>query len=179
MDMEMKKDKSHSGYEDRHLEAIEDLVVQIDHIAIAVEDLDAAIGWYQRALGFSVVGRRITQGDRTSMISAVLKCGSAVVVLVQGTTPDSQVVRFIEHFGPGVQHLAFQVSDMEAALQRVKAAGATLDVGLIKGNGIQQAFLQRTPDSGVRVEIIERQGGEFTDRTVEHLYREMETKMLY
>jgi methylmalonyl-CoA/ethylmalonyl-CoA epimerase len=177
--MDMNKEKFNSEYEDRSLEAIEDLIVELDHIAIAVEDLDAAIGWYQRTLGFNVVDRRITQGDHTSMISAVLKCGSAVVVLVQGTTPDSQVSRFIEHFGPGVQHLAFQVSDMDAALQRVEAAGATLDVGLIKGDGIQQAFLQRTPDSGVRVEIIERRGGEFSDRTVEHLYREMENKMLY
>ena len=79
-----------------------DLVIEIDHVAIAVEDLEVAIRWYSRGLGLSVVERRTTKGERTSMKSAVLKAGRTIIVLIQGVEPDSQVARFIEHFGPGV-----------------------------------------------------------------------------
>src|SRR5437868_4854335 len=87
--------------------ALSDMVIEIDHVAIAVVDLEAAIRWYSNGLGLSVLERRTTTGDHTSMKSAVLKAGRSIVVLIQGVEPDSQVCRFIEEFGPGVQHVAF------------------------------------------------------------------------
>lgn len=154
-------------------------ILDLDHIAIAVTDLEQAVAWYSDVLGFSVLERRRTQGASTSMISAVVRAGSAIVVLVQGVEPDSQVTRFIDRFGPGVQHIAFAVKDLDAAMARVEAAGGRSDTGVLAEVGIRQAFLRRDPGSGVRVELIERRGGEFSDASVERLFRSMEADGLY
>ena len=154
-------------------------IVGIDHIAIAVEDLDEAVDWYVTKLGFQLQQTRVTRGESTAMISAVLFAGSAVVVLVQGTEPASQVSRFIEKFGPGVQHFAFTVRDMDEAMQRVTAAGGGADTELIVSPGLKQVFLRRDVGSGVRVELIERGGGDFSDESVENLFRDFEARDLY
>jgi methylmalonyl-CoA/ethylmalonyl-CoA epimerase len=153
-------------------------VIGIDHIAIAVADLDEGIRWYVQNLGFRVVEKRVTYGESTSMLSAVLKAGSVTLVLVQGTCPRSQVSRFLQRFGPGVQHFALEVTDLESALVTVKGAGGASDTTLIQGSGIRQVFLRRDPGSGARVELIERRGGNFTDASVAQLFREFEAKEL-
>jgi methylmalonyl-CoA epimerase len=150
----------------------------IDHIAIAVEDLEEGVRWYRDCLGFKEVERRSTTGERTGMISAVVVSGPTCVVLIQGTTPESQVSRFIEQFGPGVQHIAFAVDDMDRALAGLAQGGATRDIPVIEGNGIRQVFLRRDPGSGVRVELVERSGGTFSDDTVGQLFREFEARDL-
>jgi 4-hydroxyphenylpyruvate dioxygenase-like putative hemolysin len=161
------------------IEGLQDCITGIDHIAVAVIDLPEAIDWYTTKLGFHLVEERETRGERTSMLSAVVTAGTAVVVLIQGTTPESQVSRFIEHFGAGVQHVAFGVSDMDQAVDRLITAGAALDTPLIEDVGIRQAFLRRDPGSGVRVELIERTGGTFSDDTVRQLFRAFEADDLY
>jgi methylmalonyl-CoA/ethylmalonyl-CoA epimerase len=161
------------------LDGIRDCITGIDHVAIAVERLEDAIDWYTQKLGFRMIERRITHGKRTSMLSAVLTAGGAVVVLIQGTSPDSQVSRFIEEFGTGVQHVAFSVTDLDVAMERVSSAGGALDTPMIVDDGIRQAFLRRDSGSGVRVELIERRGGDFSDGSVEELFRAFEYKGLY
>jgi methylmalonyl-CoA/ethylmalonyl-CoA epimerase len=163
----------------RLVEGLEDCITGIDHLAIAVPDLAQAIDWYVQKLGFHLVEERETRGERTGMLSAVVTAGSAVVVLIQGTTADSQVSRFIEKFGPGVQHIAFGVRDMDAALSRLEARGGVCDTPLITDTGIRQAFLRRDPGSGVRVELIERTGGSFSDETVTKLFLAFEANDLY
>jgi methylmalonyl-CoA/ethylmalonyl-CoA epimerase len=149
-----------------------DFSMSIDHVAIAVVDLQQAIRWYQDNLGFQLIQQRLTQGSSTANFSAVMKSGTAVVVLIQGTTPQSQVSRFIDEFGSGVQHLALSVSNLETALERL-SSGAP-DIEPLEGDGIRQVFLRRDPGSGVRVELIERKGGNFNDRSVENLFRAFE-----
>jgi len=151
----------------------------VDHVAIAVPDLEAAIDWYTGKLGFRVVERRITRGKRTAMLSAVVIAAGVVVVLIQGTEPESQVSRFVTAFGPGVQHIAFGVEDLEHAMSRAIAAGAVADTPVIGDEGIRQVFLKRDSASGVRVELIERKGGEFTDKSVDRLFRAFEDNDLY
>src|SRR4051794_9544100 len=124
-----------------------DSCVSIDHVAVAVNDLEEAIEWYSSNLGFQCVERRSTRGAQTEMLSAVMKAGSAVVVLVQGVGPDSQVSRFVERFGPGVQHLALQVTNLDVAIKHFTSAAAEIDV--IEEDGIRQVFLRRDPGSGV------------------------------
>src|SRR5271165_1500136 len=114
----------------------------IDHVAIAVTDLDEAVRWYCENLGFVEVERRLTQGNTTAMMSAVMKSGAAVVVLLQGTSPDSQVSKFVEKFGPGVQHLAFSVTNLDSALERLQQRGAAADIDIVEGVGIRQVFLR-------------------------------------
>ena len=155
------------------------LITGIDHIAIAVSDLEKSINWYQNALGFQLSGRRTTRGEKTSMNSAVLTCGSAVVVLVQGCEPDSQVSRFIEQMGPGACHVAFAVSNLDEAIRRIEATGGATDTPKVEDTGIRQVFLRRDPESGVRIELIERSGGGFSDKSVEQLFRAFEAKDLF
>jgi methylmalonyl-CoA/ethylmalonyl-CoA epimerase len=150
----------------------------LDHIAVAVEDLEEGIRWYRDNLGFAEIERRTTRGEHTEMISAVMVKGSVCIVLIQGTTPASQVSRFIEEFGPGVQHIALAVDDIDAALENMKTAGGTADIPVIEGEGIRQVFLRRDPGSGVRVELIERNGGNFGDDTVQQLFRAFEERDL-
>jgi methylmalonyl-CoA/ethylmalonyl-CoA epimerase len=156
-----------------------DCIIGIDHIAVAVPNLVEAVTWYTRTLGFRLVEERRTHGVSTSMVSAVLVAGSAVVVLVQGGCPKSQVSRFIEHFGPGVQHVAFATRDMDAALARLHAAGGKADTSIIEDVGIRQVFLHRDHRSSVRAELIERRGGTFSDHSVQQLFRTFEANDLY
>jgi methylmalonyl-CoA epimerase len=158
---------------------LHDCIRGVDHVAIAVVDLDESIDWYTQKLGFKCLERRATHGQRTSMVSAVLAAGSAHIVLVQGTSPESQVSQFITHFGPGVQHLALAVKDLDQAMDRVTQAGGSADTPPISDEGIRQVFLRRDPGSGVRIELIERRGGVFTDKSVEELFRTFETHGLY
>ncbi|MBI5005777.1 MAG: VOC family protein [Nitrosomonadales bacterium] len=156
-----------------------DMVLGIDHVAIAVADIDAAIAHYSTALGFTLLECSRVSGDHSGMVYAVLKSGSATVVLVQGTSPESQVSKFIAAFGTGMHHIAFAVSDLEAALDKVHQAGGKADTPVISDDGIRQAFLQRDTASGVRIELIERSGAPFSEKNVEGLFRALEAKDLY
>jgi methylmalonyl-CoA/ethylmalonyl-CoA epimerase len=161
------------------VQRLQDSIISIDHVAIAVVDLANAVRWYTERLGFQCVERRTTHGNHSGMKSAVLVAGNAVVVLLEGTTPQSQISRFIEKFGAGVQHVAFCVSDLTVALERVLAEGGHAATAVIEDDGIRQIFLHRDGLSGVRLELIERKGGNFSDRTVDRLFREFESKDLY
>ena len=165
------------GAEGTTLTALGDLVLNIDHIAIAVEDLPAAVSWYEK-LGFVEQERRVTEGEHTAMISAVMKVGKVILVLLQGTSPQSQVSRFVEHFGAGVQHIALEVSDLDQAVERVYAAGGEVEARTLD-EGIRQVFLRRDPGSGVRIELIERRGGDFTEASIRQLFLAFEQRDLY
>lgn len=156
-----------------------DLVIGIDHVAIAVEDLDTSIAWYVSALGFSVAERNKMSGDHSGMLSAVMKSGGATIVLVQGTSPESQVSKFLAAFGTGMHHVAFAVTDLDEALDRITAAGGSADTPIISDDGIRQAFLQRDPATGVRVELVERHGASFSQQNIELLFKALEEKDLY
>lgn len=155
-------------------------VVRLDHIAIAVPDLSRAINWYTTQCGFRLLERRTTRGEHTGMISAVVAAGAAVIVLVQGTEPGSQVSRFVAARGSGVQHVALEVTGLDSLVgQQLAAAGVASDTSIIEGTGIRQVFLRRDDASGVRIELIERNGGEFSDDSVKRIFIELESKGLY
>lgn len=172
-------DESKLDSDGTHGLAMGSTIIGLDHVAIAVKDLPSAIDWYTGALGFSLLEQRVTRGAETGMVSAVLKAGKAIVVLVQGLEPASQVSRFVEHFGEGVQHIAFSVTDISAAIEQLTQAGAVAETGVLEDEGIRQTFLRRDPGSAVRVELIERRGGTFSDASVERLFRSMEARNIY
>lgn len=148
----------------------------IDHIAIAVKDLEASIAFYQDVLGFALHERRRTEGKVTAMISAVMKAGPVTVVLLEGTSPESQVSKYVEHYGPGVQHIAFGVEDLPAMAEDLKAAGLEFDTEVIASPGLRQIFSARDPGSGMMYEFIERMGGDFSDDSVKSLFEQLEKK---
>ncbi len=148
----------------------------IDHIAIAVRNLEESITFYTDVLGFELRERRKTEGKKTAMVSAVLKAGPITVVLLEGTSPESQVSKFIEHYGPGVQHLAVAVEDLPATAERLKQAGLSFDTSIIESPGLRQIFTTRDPGSGIMIELIERMGGDFSDQSVQNLFQQLEQK---
>jgi len=158
---------------------LSDLVLGIDHVAIAVVDIDVSIARYSSALGFSLMERSEVNGDHSGMVYAVLKSADATLVLVQGTSPESQVSKFIAAFGTGMHHIALAVTDLDEAIKRVSQAGGIADTPVFSDEGIRQAFLQRDPATGVRIELIERHGVPFSEKNVEQLFRAFEAQDLY
>lgn len=149
----------------------------VDHLAIAVDDLEAAVAFYRDRLGFQEAERRTTQGVKTGMESVVMKGGPLHVVLLKGTSPESQVSRYVEEYGPGVQHVAFRVTGLESVVADLRERGMAFDTGIIEGTGLKQAFSTRDPISGMMFEIIERTGEEgFQDQNVQKLFESLEQK---
>jgi len=151
----------------------------IDHVAIAVHDLEASIEFYSKVMGFQLHERRKTEGKNTAMISAVLKAGPVTVVLLQGTSTESQVSKFVEHFGAGVQHIAVGVENLPEMAEELKAAGMEFDTTVISSPGLRQIFSRRDEGSGMMFEFIERMGGDFTDQSVQQLFEQLEKKDAY
>jgi methylmalonyl-CoA epimerase len=151
----------------------------VDHVAIAVHDLEESIKFYTDVLGFELKERRRTEGRQTAMISAVLKAGPVTMVLLQGTSPESQVSRFIEHYGPGVQHVAIGVQNLPEMAEELKAAGMEFDTSVIQSPGLRQIFSARDSGSGMMFEFIERLGGDFSDQSVQQLFEQLEKKNAY
>ena len=148
----------------------------IDHVAIAVHDLEESIAFYTNVLGLELKERRRTEGKHTAMVSAVLKAGSITIVLLQGTSPDSQVSKFVEHYGAGVQHVAIAVEDLPKMAEDLKASGLEFDTNVIQSPGLRQIFSARDKGSGMMFEFIERMGGDFSDESVQSLFEQLEKK---
>lgn len=163
------------------LSALSQHAIGLDHIAVAVPDIEASIAWYRDVMGFEVLERRATDGTRTGMVSAVMKAGPITLVLVQGTSPESQVSRYVEHYGPGLQHMAIEVRDLPGLTDRLAASGMKFNTNIIQGTGIRQTFTMRDPSSGMMYELIERQeeDGHFTDESVADLFRQLEENDAY
>lgn len=148
----------------------------IDHIAIAVHDLETSIRFFTQVLGFEIKERRRTEGISTAMTSSVLIAGPLTFVLLQGTTPESQVSRFVEHYGAGVQHIAIAVSDLPELVSELTTAGMNFDTTIIESPGLRQIFSKRDPGSGTMLEIIERRGGDLSDAGVQQLFDQLEAQ---
>jgi len=96
----------------------------IDHVAIAVEDIDEALAMFKKTLGLEASHRDVIAGYGVEV--ATIRLGPTAIELVQGTTPDSPISKYIEKRGPGIHHIALEVDDVAAELARLKSAGADL-----------------------------------------------------
>jgi 4-hydroxyphenylpyruvate dioxygenase-like putative hemolysin len=153
---------------------------RVDHVAIAVRDLDEAIRLYTQVFGFALTKRREIQGKFSGMISAELDAGAFSIVLVQGTSPESQVCRYIEEYGPGVQHIAIAVEDLKAVAGALEASGAQFATGLIEGDGLLQLFSKRERNSGMMFEFIERRAVDgFQSQNIQQLFEQLEGNAAY
>lgn len=153
---------------------------KIDHIAIAVHDLELAIQFFVDVLGFELTGRRRIAGESTGMLSAELEHNDIKFVLLQGTEPASQVCRLIENFGPGIAHIALAVDDVESAADSLARQGMAFDTTIIAGAGLRQVFSSRDMNSGLSFEFIERSGEEgFLEENVQGLFSQLESRQAY
>lgn len=149
---------------------------RIDHIAIAVRDLDAAVEFFAEVLGFKLTRRLEVRGKRTGMISAEMEHNGIKFVLCQGTEEDSQVSRLVTRYGPGVAHIAMEVDDVGSAVSRLCEQGLRFDTSIIEGPGLTQAFSSRCGNSGLSFEFIAR-GSEqgFLESNVQQLFDQLES----
>jgi methylmalonyl-CoA/ethylmalonyl-CoA epimerase len=148
---------------------------RIDHIAFAVHDLEAAIEYFEKVIGFQLVRRLETRGKKTGMISAEMEHNGIKLVFCQGTEPDSQVSKLVSHFGPGVAHIALAVDDVSGTVENLKERGLGFDTSVIGGAGLTQAFSSRCSNSGLSFEFIARDGEEgFRDGNVQDLFDQLE-----
>jgi len=151
----------------------------IDHVAIAVPDLDEATEFYTQALGMVAEEEKLTQGTSSSMRSRVVRAGGIKFVLVQGTNPDSAVSKYIESFGPGVQHVALLVDDIEAVVADL-SEHIGFDTEIIRGPNLKQAFTHRDEPSGMVYELVERNEYDgFQDNNVQALWDALEQKQSF
>jgi methylmalonyl-CoA epimerase len=128
---------------------------RIDHIGIAVEDLDAALALYERDYAMTLVHRE-TVGEQ-GVEAALLDVGENHVELLAATGPDTPVGKFLAKKGPGMHHVAYQVDDIEATLAALKEAGMRL-IDETPRTGIRNsrvAFLHPATAGGLLTEIVQ------------------------
>ncbi|GAA0431851.1 VOC family protein [Massilia aurea] len=154
---------------------------KIDHIAIAVKDLDAAIKFFQNCLGFNLVRRRDIRGAVTGMVSAEMEHNNIKFVLCQGTEPESQVSRLIQQHGSGVAHIALAVENAEDSAHILQKHGLQFDTTVIRGPGLKQIFSRRDLNSGLSFEFIERDASqqEFLEENIQELFSQLEKSSAY
>ena len=153
----------------------------IDHIAIAVVDLEQALFLYENVFGFELIARRQIEGDFSGMKSAELSAGGFSIVLVQGTSPESQVCRYIAQYGPGVQHIAIAVNDVQAVTDTLKASGMNFATSVIRGEGLVQVFTRRDANCGMMFEFIERKSHPegFDPANIQQLFNQLEASNMF
>ncbi|MGH9286050.1 MAG: methylmalonyl-CoA epimerase [Acidimicrobiales bacterium] len=135
------------------------LLTLIDHVAVAVRDLEAAIAWYRSAFGAVVAHRERVEHDGVD--EALLSVAESFVQLLTPTRPDSPVARFLDRRGEGLHHVAYRVDDCAEALAAAAAAGARL-VDLVPrpgSRGTRVAFVHPASAFGTLVELVEVVGG--------------------
>ncbi len=131
------------------------LLTEIDHVAIAVRDLDAAIAWYAEVLGATVVHREVVESDGVD--EALLRVAESYVQLLTPTRDDSPVAKYLEQRGEGLHHVAYRVDDCAVALAAVKASGArVIDQTPRPGSrGTIVAFVHPKASFGTLIELVE------------------------
>ena len=130
-------------------------LTEIDHVAIAVRDLDGAIAWYQETFGATVDHREIVERDGVE--EALLKVAESYVQLLSPTRPDSTVAKYLDTKGEGIHHVGYRVADCAATLKAVTAAGArAIDAEPRPGSrGTTVAFLHPKTAFGTLIELVQ------------------------
>jgi methylmalonyl-CoA/ethylmalonyl-CoA epimerase len=139
------------------------LLLGIDHVGIAVPDLDDAIAFHTRVLGLRVVHREVNadQGVAEAMLAAEGEAaGTAQVQLIAPIDATSPIARFLERRGPGLQHVAYRVTDVDAAAAVLRPQGVRLLYDFAKQGtrGSRINFLHPSDAGGVLVELVELAG---------------------
>jgi methylmalonyl-CoA epimerase len=131
----------------------------LDHVAVAVRDLDAASRLYVGALGFELAGRESV--DEMKVEVAILTAGDFRLELLQPSGTDSSVARFLESRGEGIHHIALRVRGLAKILKELEDGGVTLidKVPRRGAGGSLVAFLHPRACHGTLIELCERIGG--------------------
>jgi methylmalonyl-CoA/ethylmalonyl-CoA epimerase len=131
------------------------MFARVDHVGVAVEDLDGALALYGDIFGMTVAHREVV--EQQGVEAVLLDVGENHVELLRPLGPDTPVGRFLASRGPGLHHVAYQVGDVQAALSRLREQGVALidaepRVGI---RGSRVAFVHPRATGGVLTEIVE------------------------
>ncbi len=131
--------------------------MNIDHIGVAVRSIDSTLEFYRDVLGIEPSHR--TEVDHEQVEVAVLPIGGGRIELLRSTSQDSVIDRFIQRHGEGLHHVAVQVDDLDAAVERLKRSGSRL-VGekiQIGAEGYRYMFVHPASTGGVLLELVQRE----------------------
>ncbi|MEC7923862.1 MAG: methylmalonyl-CoA epimerase [Actinomycetota bacterium] len=131
------------------------ILTEIDHVAIAVHDLEAAIRYYEQAFGAKVHHREIVERDGVE--EALIKVADSYIQLTTATRDDSPIAKFLETRGEGLHHIGYRVDDCKKALQAMIDAGARpIDENPRPGSrGTTVAFIHPKGSLGTLIELVE------------------------
>ncbi len=130
--------------------------LKVDHIGIAVKDLEQAKKFYTEVLGMTVMGEETVEQQKVKV--CFIPCGDSEVELLESTAPDGPIAKFIEKNGEGVQHIALRVDNIEAAIADLKEKGVRMiDEAPRYGAGAAKiAFVHPKATGGILLELSER-----------------------
>jgi methylmalonyl-CoA/ethylmalonyl-CoA epimerase len=133
----------------------EPLLTEIDHVAIAVPDLEEAIAYYRETFGATVDHREVVESDGVE--EALLKVADSYIQLLTPTRDDSPVAKYLEKKGPGLHHVGYRVMDCGVALQSVKDhGGQVIDQAPRPGSrGTTVAFVHPKGAFGTLIELVQ------------------------
>lgn len=128
----------------------------VDHIGIAVHSIDEALSFWQNTLGIECTG--VEEVAEQKVKTAFLPLGDTEIELLEATSDDSPVAKFIEKRGEGIHHLALRVDDLEAALAELKEKGMRLidETPRYGAGGARIAFVHPKATGGILLELSER-----------------------
>jgi methylmalonyl-CoA/ethylmalonyl-CoA epimerase len=131
------------------------LLTEIDHVAIAVNDLEAAIGYYRETFGCEVEHREVVERDGVE--EALLKVADSYVQLLTPTRDDSPVAKYLATKGEGIHHVGYRVADCAQALESVQAHGHRVidEVPRPGSRGTTVAFVHPKTAFGTLIELVQ------------------------
>ena len=129
--------------------------MEIDHVAIAVKSMDEALATFKKV--WDLEPDHMETGETDKITEAMLPIGDAHLQLLEPTDETSTVAKFLEKRGEGLHHIAVRVDDIEAELERLKAAGAELidQTWRIGGGGHKVAFVHPKTSNGILIELVQ------------------------
>lgn len=126
----------------------------IDHLGIAVSSLEGALHFYRDQLGLTVTHRETVAGERVNV--AMLATGESRIELLEPTETDSVIGKFLEKHGPGLHHVSLRVPNLEATVERLRAAGSRiLNEPRLGAGGHRYVFVHPASTGGVLLELVE------------------------
>ena len=131
------------------------MLIDVDHVGIAVADLETAVEHYRRAFGVEPAHREVVEAQGVEEV--LFAVGTSYIQLLGALGPETPVGRFVSRHGPGVHHVAYRVDDVAAALEHLRAEGVRLvDEAPRPGSrGTRIAFVHPSGMGGVLVELVQ------------------------
>ncbi len=130
---------------------------KLDHIGIAVKDLEKSLAFYEEVLGISCEGKETVEEQKVRV--AFLPIGDTEVELLESTDPEGPIAKFIDKKGEGIQHMAYRVDDIEKAIATMKEKGIRMidEKPRYGAGGAKIAFCHPKDTNGVLIELSERE----------------------